>query len=136
MEQRYISLAGLGRELLTPDGLNEAIVVLVAIAIALVIGRIVRRVVVRLQAADHGSSAPWQTPLLEAGAIAAPYVVAMLLIAAARAVADAWGIPDTVFVFALRLIGALATVRLLVYGASLLLGDSSWVDRSRSSRGR
>jgi small-conductance mechanosensitive channel len=131
MEQRYISLAGLGRELLTPDGLNEAIVVLVAIAIALIIGRIVRRAVVRLQAADRGISAPWQTPLLEAGAIAAPYVVAMLLIAAARAVADAWGIPDTVLVFALRLIGALATVRLLVYGASLLLGDSSWVALSQ-----
>ena len=82
MEQRYISLAGLGRELLTPYGLNEAIVVVVAIAIALVIGRIVRRAMVRLQAADRGISAAWQTPLLEAGAIAAPYVVAMLLIAA------------------------------------------------------
>ena len=133
MEQRYISLSGLGRELLTPDGLNEAIVVLVAIAIALVIGRIVRRAVVRMQqSADRGISAPWQSQLLEAGAIAAPYVVAMLLIAAARAVAESWNTPDTVLVFALRLIGALATVRLLVYGASLLLGDSSWVARSQS----
>ena len=132
MDRQYISLSDLGRELLTPDGLNEAIVVLVAIALALVVGRMLRTAVARMQTTAGSASPDWQTRLLDAGAIAAPYVVAMLLIAAARAVAVAWGISDTVLVFALRLIGALAAVRLGVYAVRLLLGDGSWVARAES----
>jgi small-conductance mechanosensitive channel len=132
MEQQYISLGKLGRELLTPDGLNEAIVVLVAIAVALVIGRMLRRAVARTNAAAGPGAAEWRARLLEAGAIAAPYAVAMALIAAARAVAVAWGISDTVFVFALRLIGALGAVRLAVFVIRLLLGDTSWVARAET----
>jgi small-conductance mechanosensitive channel len=132
MEQQYIPLGKLGRELLTPDGLNEAIVVLVAIAIALVIGRLLRTAVARMNAAAGPGSPEWQARLLEAGAIAAPYAFAMMLIAAARAVAVAWGVSDTVFVFALRLIGALAAVRIAVYVVRLLLGDTSWVARAET----
>lgn len=131
MEQRYIPLDKLGRELLTPDGLNEAIVVLAAIAIALVVGRLLRTAVARLTATTPGLP-DWQSRLLEVGAIAAPYAVAMALIAAARAVAVTWGISDTVFVFALRLIGALAAVRLAVFVVRLLLGDTSWVARTET----
>ena len=132
MEQQYIPLDKLGRELLTPDGLNEAIVVLVAIAIALVIGRLLRTAVARMNAAAGPGSPEWQARLLEAGAIAAPYAFAMMLIAAARAVAEIWGVSDTVFVFALRLIGALAAVRIAVYVVRLLLGDTSWVARAET----
>ena len=132
MEQQYIPLDKLGRELLTPDGLNEAIVVLVAIAIALVIGRVLRTTVARMNAAAGPGAPEWQARLLEAGAIAAPYAFAMMLIAAARAVAVAWGVSDTVFVFALRLIGALAAVRIAVYVVRLLLGDTSWVARAET----
>jgi len=132
MEQQYIPLDKLGRELLTPDGLNEAIVVLVAIAIALVIGRVLRTTVARMNAAAGPGAPEWQARLLEAGAIAAPYAFAMMLIAAARAVAVAWGISDTVLVFALRLIGALAAVRIAVYVVRLLLGDTSWVARAET----
>ena len=132
MEQQYIPLDKLGRELLTPDGLNEAIVVLVAIAIALVIGRLLRTAVARMNAAAGPGAPEWQARLLEAGAIAAPYAFAMMLIAAARAVAEIWGVSDTVFVFALRLIGALAAVRIAVYVVRLLLGDTSWVARAET----
>ena len=132
MEQQYIPLDKLGRELLTPDGLNEAIVVLVAIAIALVISRLLRTAVARMNAAAGPSAPEWQARLLEAGAIVAPYALAMMLIAAARAVAEIWGVSDTVFVFALRLIGALAAVRIAVYVVRLLLGDTSWVARAET----
>ena len=132
MEQQYIPLDKLGRELLTPDGLNEAIVVLVAIAIALVISRLLRTAVARMNAAAGPGAPEWQARLLEAGAIVAPYALAMMLIAAARAVAEIWGVSDTVFVFALRLIGALAAVRIAVYVVRLLLGDTSWVARAET----
>jgi small-conductance mechanosensitive channel len=132
MEQRYISIAGLGRELLTPGGFNVAIVVLAAIAIAMLTGRLLRSAAARINTASGTAVDHWQARLLEAGAIAAPYGVAMLLIAAARAVAVAWGISDTVFVFALRLIAALAAVRLAVFVVRLLLGESSWVARAET----
>ena len=132
MEPKNISLNQLARELLTPDGLNEAIVVLVAVAVALVVGRLLRNSVARAAVAAGSGGPGWQSRLLEAGAIAAPYVVAMMLVAAARSVALSWGVSDTVLAFSLRLVGALAAVRLAVYGVRLLLGDSSWVAKSEA----
>jgi small-conductance mechanosensitive channel len=127
MEPNYISIGKLVRELLTPTGLNEVLVVLVAVAIAYVCGRLMRRATERMRAANGGISTGWQWRLMEAGAIVAPYVIAVLLIGAAREAAEALGVSDVVLVFALRLVAALGAVRLGVYAVRLLLGDGSWL---------
>ncbi|MFN7272698.1 MAG: hypothetical protein ACK5VQ_10320, partial [Gammaproteobacteria bacterium] len=121
MEPNYISIGKLVRELLTPTGLNEVLVVMVAVAIAYVCGRLMRRATERVRAASGGVSTGWQWRLMEAGAIVAPYVVAVLLIGAAREAAEALGVSDVVLVFALRLVAALGAVRLGVYAVRLLL---------------
>lgn len=126
MEPNYISVARLGRELLTPTGLNEVVVALLAMAIAYACGRLMRRSTTRMQAAD-GASTGWRWRLIEAGTIAAPYAIAVMLIAIAREAAEALGASDVVLVFALRLVAALGAVRLAVYGVRLLLGDGSWL---------
>ena len=126
MEPNYISIAKLGRELLTPTGLNEVLAVMVALAVAYVCGRLMRRASARL-ARETDPPSGWQWRLIEAGAIAAPYAMAVLLIALAREVAQSLGVSDTVLVFALRLVAALGAVRLAVYAIRLLLGDGSWL---------
>jgi small-conductance mechanosensitive channel len=127
MEPNYISIGKLVRELLTPTGLNEALAVLVAAAVAYVCGRLLRRAAGRVQGANGGISTGWQWRLIEAGAIVAPYFIAVLLIGAAREAAEALGASDVVLVFALRLVAALGAVRLAVYAVRLLLGDGSWL---------
>ena len=126
MQPDYISIAKLGRELLTPVGLNEALAVLVAVAVAYVCGRLMRRATARV---PDAAAPGWQWRLIEAGTIAAPYAVAVLLIALAREVAQGLGVSDTVLAFALRLVAALGAVRLVVYAVRLLVGDDHWLAR-------
>ncbi|NBU25299.1 MAG: mechanosensitive ion channel protein MscS [Gammaproteobacteria bacterium] len=126
MQADPISLPRLFRELLTPDGLNELLVALVAVAVAYICGRLMRRAAERLNSGPN-PPAGWQWRLIEAGVIAAPYAIAVLLVALAREAAAAWGMTDLVLVVALRLVAALGAVRLAVYAVRLLLGDGSWL---------
>ena len=128
MDPRNLASTDLLAELLSSDGLNEVLAVLIAIAVAVIAGRIVRAAFKqRLQNPAEGLSAR----LIETLVIAAPYIVAAGATAIALAIVRRYGMSDNVLELALRLVVALGAVRLGVY-AMRLLGSDSWIAKSES----
>ena len=129
MDPRNLASTDLLAELLSSDGLNEVLAVLIAIAVAVIAGRIVRAAFKqRLQNPAEGLSAR----LIETLVIAAPYIVAAGATAIALAIVRRYGMSDNVLELALRLVVALGAVRLGVYAMRLLVGRDSWIAKSES----
>ena len=124
MRDDLLNSAELVRELLSRDGLNEIIAVLIALAVAFASGRVATTLLQRRSTAESAS-----TRVLEALTIGLPYVIGAVLIAIAQSAAYDAGLPDNVLVLALRLVVALGAVRLGVHGLRLLLGRDSWIAR-------
>jgi len=124
MRDDLLNSAELVRELLSRDGLNEIIAVLIALAVAFASGRVATTLLQRRSTAESAS-----TRVLEALTIGLPYVIGAVLIAIAQSAAYNAGLPDNVLVLALRLVVALGAVRLGVHGLRLLLGRDSWIAR-------
>ncbi|MFM8518685.1 MAG: mechanosensitive ion channel family protein [Nevskiaceae bacterium] len=129
MDPRNLASTDLLAELLSSDGLNEVLAVLIAIAVAVLAGRIVRAAFKRRMQNPAESLA---ARLIETVVIAAPYVVAAGATAIALAIVRRYGMSDNVLELALRLVVALGAVRLGVYAMRLLVGSDSWVARSES----
>lgn len=117
-------------ELLSSDGLNEIVAVMIAIGIAVVTGRVAKALLHRLS--PEFISGKWSGRVLETAAILAPYLVAAILIGLAETFAKQYGMANNVLVISSQLVVALGVVRLVVYCLRLLLGDSSWVARSEA----
>ncbi len=129
MDPRNLASTDLLAELLSSDGLNEVLAVLIAIAVAVIAGRIVRAAFKRrLQNTAEGLSAR----LIEMLVIAAPYIVAAGATAIALAIVRRYGMSDNVLELALRLVVALGAVRLGVHAIRLLVGSDSWIAKSES----
>jgi small-conductance mechanosensitive channel len=129
MDPRNLASTGLLAELLSSEGLNEVVAILIAIAAAVIAGRIVRAAVKRrLQTPAEGRLAY----LLETLAIIAPYIVAAGATAIALAIVRSHGMTDNVLELALRLVVALVAVRLGVHTMRLLVGSDSWIAKSES----
>ena len=93
MDPRNLASTDLLAELLSSDGLNEVLAVLIAIAVAVIAGRIVRAAFKqRLQNPAEGLSAR----LIETLVIAAPYIVAAGATAIALAIVRRYGMSDNV----------------------------------------
>jgi len=127
MNENTVASSKLLVELLSGDGLNEAIAVLIVIAIAIISGRIAKTVLTRI-----GSDVmvrPWTGRLIETAVILTPYLVAALLIGLAENTARQFGIAYNVLALSSQLVVALGVVRIAVYCLRLLLGDTSLVAR-------
>ncbi|MFZ9479364.1 MAG: mechanosensitive ion channel family protein [Steroidobacteraceae bacterium] len=129
MDPRNLASSDLLAELLSSDGLNEVLAVLIAIAVAVLAGRIVRASFKRrMQNAAESLSAR----VVETLVIAAPYVVAAGATAIALAIVRRYDMSDNVLELALRLVVALGAVRLGIYATRLLVGSDSWIAKSES----
>jgi small-conductance mechanosensitive channel len=129
MDPRNLASSELLAELLSSDGLNEVLAVLIAIAVAVLAGRIVRASFKRrMQNPAESLSAR----VVETLVIAAPYVVAAGATAIALAIVRRYDMSDNVLELALRLVVALGAVRLGIYATRLLVGSDSWIAKSES----
>lgn len=113
-------------ELLSRDGLNEVLAVLIAIVFAFGAGRVAQAMLARRATIDGERLG---SRLLEAFTIGVPYLIAGMLIAITQIVAASQGLPDNVLSLAQRLVIALGAVRLGVYALRLLVGKDSWIAR-------
>ena len=113
-------------ELLSRDGLNEVLAVLIVIVFAFGAGRVAQAMLARRATIDGERLG---SRLLEAFTIGIPYLIAGMLIAIAQIVAASQGLPDNVLSLAQRLVIALGAVRLGVYALRLLVGKDSWIAR-------
>lgn len=114
-------------ELLSSDGLNEAIAILIVIAIAVIAGRLAKAVLGRV--GNDVMQRPWAGRLIETAAILTPYLVAALLIGLAENAARQFGMAYNVLALSSQLVIALGVVRVAVYCLRLLLGETSLVAR-------
>ena len=127
MNENTVASSKLLVELLSGDGLNEMIAILIVIAIAIISGRLAKAGLVRI-----GSDVmvrPWTGRLIETAVILTPYLVAALLIGLAENTARQFGMAYNVLVLTSQLVVALGVVRIAVYCLRLLLGDTSLVAR-------
>jgi len=127
MNENTVASSKLLVELLSGDGLNEMIAILIVIAIAIISGRLAKAGLVRI-----GSDVmvrPWTGHLIETAVILTPYLVAALLIGLAENTARQFGMAYNVLVLTSQLVVALGVVRIAVYCLRLLLGDTSLVAR-------
>lgn len=127
MNENTVASSKLLAELLSGDGLNEAIAILIVIAIAIISGRLAKAMLVRV-----GSDVvvrPWTGRLVETAVILTPYLVAALLIGLAENAARQFGMAHHVLGLSSQLVVALGVVRIGVYCLRLLLGDTSLVAR-------
>jgi small-conductance mechanosensitive channel len=111
------------RELLTNDGINELIAILLAVVISILVNRLMRGSLKRLRESRGGS-----TPA-EGIIILAPFLAATVLVAMAIGLMRQAGAPDAILVLALQLVVALGAVRFGVFLLRLLLGEESWAAR-------
>jgi small-conductance mechanosensitive channel len=118
-------------QLASPQMLAALIALIVAAAIALGVARALR--------ARHSRSAELPLPAhgldhtLEAAVVLAPIVAALAALLSTHVVLGALGIPTGALDVAVRIVGALALLRLGVFVLGLLLGPRSWV-RNRGAR--
>ena len=112
--------------MVTGNGLIELAATLVAIGVALIGGRIARSVLGKL---DLEGTPPWSRHIVSASVALAPFVLVIGLVALALLAVRLAGFPDILLLLVLRLVIALAAVRLFVYGVQMLLGRESWVSR-------
>ena len=127
MNENTVASSKLLVELLSGDGLNEMIAILIVIAIAIISGRLAKAGLVRI-----GSDVmvrPWTGRLIETAVILTPYLVAALLIGLAENTARQFGMAYNLLVLTSQLVVALGVVRIAVYCLRLLLGDTSLVAR-------
>jgi len=127
MNENTVASSKLLVELLSGDGLNEAIAILIVIAIAIISGRIAKTVLVRI--GSNVMVRPWTGRLIETAVILTPYLVAALLIGLAENAARQFGMAYNVLALTSQLVVALGVVRIAVYCLRLLLGDTSLVAR-------
>ena len=111
------------RELLTNDGINELIAILLAVVISILVNRLMRGSLKRLRESRGGS-----TPA-EGIIILAPFLAATVLVAMAIGLMRQAGAPDAILVLALQLVVALGAVRFGVFLLRLRLGEESWAAR-------
>ena len=96
-------------ELLSSDGLNEAIAILIVIAIAVIAGRLAKAVLGRV--GNDVRQRPWTGRLIETAAILTPYLVAALLIGLAENAARQFGMAYNVLALSSQLVIALGVNR-------------------------
>ena len=106
---------------------------LLAGMIALAVSRVLR--MRRMRAAEAALPLPahWLDHTLEGAVILAPIVAALATLLAAHLLISVLGIPTSVIMGAVRIVGALLLLRLVVFVLGLLLGPGSWV-RTRGIR--
>lgn len=122
MNPSAASADALLRELLSSDGINELASILVAVIVSLLFNRLMRGTLRRARERQTGS-------LVEGLIIIAPFLLAMVLVAAAAGIMRFVVAPDGVLMLALRLIVALGAVRFAVFLLRKLLGEASWAAR-------
>ena len=127
MNENTVASSKLLVELLSGDGLNEMIAILIVIAIAIISGRLAKAGLVRI--GSDVTVRPWTGRLIETAVILTPYLVAALLIGLAENTARQFGMAYNVLVLTSQLVVALGVVRIAVYCLRLLLGDTSLVAR-------
>ena len=111
------------RELLSRQGINELLAVLVAVVVSLIVHRLMRGTLQTMRE-KHGTGS-----IAVGVLVLAPFIVATGLVAFAAALARFGGAPDRVLLLALQLVVALGAVRFAVFLLGILLGDTSWVAR-------
>lgn len=111
------------RELLSNDGINELIAILLAVVVSLLVNRLMRGSLKRLRERRGRST------LAEGAIILAPFLVATVLVALAIGLMRQAGAPDAILVLALQLVVVLGAVRFSVFLLRLLLGEESWAAR-------
>jgi small-conductance mechanosensitive channel len=111
------------RELLSSDGINEIIAILLAVVVSLIVNRLMRGSLKRLRERRGRST------LAEGAIIIAPFFVATVLVAMAIGLMRQADAPDTILVLALQLVVVLGAVRFSVFLLRLLLGEGSFAAR-------
>ena len=133
MNENTVASSKLLVELLSGDGLNEMIAILIVIAIAIISGRLAKAGLVRI-----GSDVmvrPWTGRLIETAVILTPYLVAALLIGLAENTARQFGMAYNVLVLTSQLVVALDVVRIAVYCLRWYSGSASASNCSAGSTG-
>jgi small-conductance mechanosensitive channel len=123
MNPNLVSTEALLRELMSSEGVNELLAILVAVVVSLVVNRVMRASVRRVREARGAGS------LVEGLLVVAPFLVAIGLVWIAIAIARYAGAADAVLLLALRLVIALGAVRFAVFTLRVLLGETSWIAR-------
>lgn len=119
--------------LTSPQVIAAVLAALVAGMIALAVARVLRARRMRDAEADLPLPAHWLDHTLEGAVILAPIVAALATLLAAHLVISALGIPTAVIMGAVRIVGSLLLLRLVVFVLGLMLGPGSWV-RTRGIR--
>jgi small-conductance mechanosensitive channel len=133
-ESARSALTGFLVDLTSPQVLAAMLAVLVAAIVALSVARVLRARRARDLAADLPAGADhWLDHVLEGAVILAPIIAALVTLLAAHLAAGALRAPTDLIDAAVRLVGALALVRLGVYVLGLLLGQGSWVRARENS---
>ena len=111
------------RELLSSDGVNELIAILLAAVVSLLANRLMRGSLHRVRDRRGRSS------LAEGAILIVPFLIAATLIGLAVGLMRFAGAPDGILLLASQLVIALGAVRFGVFLLRLLLGDDSWAAR-------
>jgi small-conductance mechanosensitive channel len=128
------SLRGFLVAVTAPQVLGAMLAVLVAAILALSVARVLRARRARDLAADLPARADhWLDHALEGAVILAPLIAGLVTLLAAHLALSALQAPTDLIEGAVRLVGALALVRLGVYVLGLLLGPGSWVRARENS---
>ena len=120
-----VASGGLFAALTRAEVIAEILAIVLAAALALTAGHLLRT---RFRAAE--SRLPresWQWRLLETGVVLAPYVIGLLGLLAARAIAGAIGTHTGLLDAALQLASTLLLVRLGFHLLGFLVGEKSWL---------
>ncbi len=111
------------RELISNDGINELVAILLAVVVSMLVNRLMRGSLKRMRERRGRST------LAEGALLIAPFLVAAVLVAMAIGLMRQAGAPDAILVLALQLIVVLGAVRFSVFLLRLLLGEESWAAR-------
>jgi small-conductance mechanosensitive channel len=133
MDSARSAVRGLLDQLTSPQVLAAVLSILIAGVVALAVARVLRARRARDIAADLPPRADhWLDHALEGLVILAPILAALATLAAAHVALAALSSPTDLIHDAVRIVTALALIRLGVYVLGLLLGPGSWV-RARES---
>jgi small-conductance mechanosensitive channel len=119
--------------LTSPQVLGAVLALLIAAVLALLVARVLRVRRARDATAATQHAPHWLDRTLEGALILAPLVAALATLLAGRAALAALATPTAVIDGAVKIVGALALLRLGVYLLRLMLGPGSWV-RTRENR--
>jgi small-conductance mechanosensitive channel len=111
-------------DLSAPDALLQFACIGAVVILAALAQRLTRRWYQRNAGRYAGG---WHSALVEAAAIEAPYVLALLLLLMVRTIIAGAGLPIRLLDAALQLATVLILVRLATYSLRLMLGPSSWL---------